>query len=237
MPSKTPLVLLPGLLCDAALWRHQAETLSDVADISIADLTKDDQIGAAARAVLASAPDEFALAGLSMGGYTALEIIRQAPDRVTRLALLDSSARPDTHEKIKFRQELIDLARIGQFKGVTRRLLPKLIHPDRVADQALVDSIMDMAERVGRDAFLRQQRLIMNRPDSRHDLALIHCPTVVVCGRQDGLTPLADSEEMAEKIPRGKLVVIEDCGHLSTMERPRALSAVLRYWLQIQRGE
>ena len=233
MPSKTPLVLLPGLLCDAALWRHQAETLSDVADISIADLTRDDQIGAAAHAVLASAPEEFALAALSMGGYVALEIIRQAPDRVIRLALLDSSARADTHEKIKVRQELINLARIGLFKGVTRRLLPQLIHPERMNDRALVESVIKMAERVGRDAFLRQQRLIMNRPDSRHDLALIHCPTVVVCGRQDGLTPLADSEEMTEKIPRGKLVVIEDCGHLSTMERPRAVSAVLRYWLQV----
>ena len=233
MSSKTPLVLLPGLLCDAALWWHQAETLSDIADISIADLTNADQAGSAAQGVLASAPDEFALAGLSMGGYVALEIMRQAPDRVTRLALLDTSARPDTQEKMKFRQELIDLARMGQFKGVTPRLLPKLIHPGRMADGELVESILAMAERVGRDAFLRQQRLLMNRPDSRHDLALIHCPTVVVCGRQDGLTPLADSEEMAEKIPRGKLVVIEECGHLSTMERPRAVSAVLRYWLQI----
>ena len=105
-----------------------------------------------------------------MGGYIALEIMRQAPDRVPRLALLDTSARPDTHEKMKFRQELIDLARIGQFKGVTPRLLPKLIHPERLADPALVDSILAMAERVGRDAFLRQQRLLMNRPDSRHDL-------------------------------------------------------------------
>lgn len=233
MSNKMPLVLLPGLLCDAALWWHQVETLSDVVDISVADLTNDDQIGPAARAVLASAPDEFALAGLSMGGYVALEIIRQAPDRVTRLALLDTSAHPDTQEKIKFRQELINLARIGQFKGVTRRLLPKLIHPERIADHALVESIMQMAARVGRDAFLRQQRLIMNRPDSRHDLALIYCPTVVICGRQDGLTPLADSEEMAEKIPLAKLVVIEECGHLAAMERPRAVSAVLRYWLQI----
>jgi pimeloyl-ACP methyl ester carboxylesterase len=233
MPSKTPLVLLPGLLCDAALWRHQIETLADLAEITVADLTQADQAGAAAQRVLASAPDEFALAGLSMGGYIALEIMRQAPDRVARLALLDTSARPDTHEKMKFRQELIDLARSGQFKGVTPRLLPKLIHPERMADADLVGSILAMAERVGRAAFLRQQRLLMNRPDSRHDLALIHCPTVVVCGRQDGLTPLADSEEMAEKIPRGKLVVIEECGHLSTMERPRAVSAVLRYWLQI----
>jgi pimeloyl-ACP methyl ester carboxylesterase len=228
MPSKTPLLLLPGLLCDAALWQHQIETLADLAEITVAD-----QAGAAAQGVLASAPDEFALAGLSMGGYIALEIMRQAPDRVARLALLDTSARPDTLEKVKFRQELIDLARMGQFKGVTPRLLPKLIHPERMADGELVDSILAMAERVGRDAFLRQQRLLMNRPDSRHDLALIHCPTVVVCGRQDGLTPLAASEEMAEKIRRAKLVVIEDCGHLSTMERPRAVSAVLRYWLQI----
>jgi pimeloyl-ACP methyl ester carboxylesterase len=233
MSAKTPLVFLPGLLCDAALWQHQAETLSDIAEVSVADLTKADQAGLAAQQVLASAPEEFALAGLSMGGYIALEIMRQAPDRVIRLALLDTSAHPDTQKAIKFRQELINLARIGQFKGVTRRLLPKLVHPERLADNALVESIMDMAERVGRDAFLRQQRLLMNRPDSRHDLALIHCPTVVICGRQDGLTPLADSEEMIEKIPRGKLVVIEDCGHLSTMERPRAVSAVLRYWLQI----
>jgi pimeloyl-ACP methyl ester carboxylesterase len=233
MSNKTPLVLLPGLLCDAALWQHQAETLSDIAEISVADLTKADQAGLAAQQVIASAPEEFALAGLSMGGYIALEIMRQAPDRVIRLAMLDTSAHPDTQKMMKFRQELINLARIGQFKGVTRRLLPKLIHPDRLADHALVESIMDMAERVGRDAFLRQQRLLMNRPDSRHDLALIHCPTVVICGRQDGLTPLADSEEMAEKIPRAKLVVIEDCGHLPTMERPRVVSALLRYWLQV----
>ena len=233
MSSRTPLLLLPGLLCDAALWNHQAETLSDLAEVAVADLTKADRIGAAAQGVLASAPDEFAVAGLSMGGYIALEIMRQAPDRVVRLALLNTSARPDTQEKMRFRQELINLARVGQFKGVTRRLLPKLIHAERVADAVLVENILQMAERIGREAFLRQQRLIMNRPDSRHDLALIHCPTVVICGRQDGLTPLAESEEMAEKIPRAKLVVIEDCGHLSTMERPRAVSAVLRYWLQV----
>ena len=114
--SKTPLV--PArILCDAALWQHQAETLSDIAEISVADLTKADQAGLAAQQVLASAPEEFALAGLSMGGYVALEIMRQAPDRVIRLALLDTSAHPDTQKMMKFRQELINLARIGQFKG------------------------------------------------------------------------------------------------------------------------
>lgn len=232
MPRRRPLVLLPGLLCDAALWRHQVETLGDLAEMTVADLTIEDQAAAAARRVLAEAPDEFALAGLSMGGYLAFEILRQAPDRVTHLALLNTSARPDPPEKVKFRQDLIDLARMGEFKGVTPRLLPRLIHPGRLGDEALVRDVMEMAERVGRDAFLRQQRLLMTRPDSRHDLALIHCPTVVIAGREDGLTPLADSIEMAEKIRRAKLVVVEECGHLSTMERPHAVSAVLRYWLQ-----
>lgn len=233
MPSRMPLVLLPGLLCDAALWRHQTETLSDVADMSVADVTTEDQAGPLAQRILASAPEEFALAGLSMGGYIAFEILRQAPDRVMRLALLDTSARADTPEKTKLRQDFIELAQTGEFKGVTPRLLPRLIHPDRLQDAELVASILAMAERIGRDAFIRQERLLMMRPDSRHDLSLIHCPTLVLCGRQDGLTPLADSEEMAEKIPRAKLVVVEDCGHLSTMERPRAVTAVLRYWLQI----
>ena len=233
MTTRTPLLLLPGLLCDGALWQHQTDTLGDLAEITVADLTREDQAGPAARRILAEASEVFALAGLSMGGYVALEIMRQAPDRVMRLALLDTSARPDSQEKIRFRQELIDLAHTGQFKGVTPRMLPKLIHPDRLDDRPLTEAVLAMAERVGRDAFFSQQRLIMNRPDSRHDLGLIHCPTVVICGRQDDLTPLADSEEMAEKVPRGRLVVIEECGHLSAMERPQAVSAVLRYWLQI----
>lgn len=233
MPSRMPLVLLPGLLCDAALWRHQIDTLGDLVDMTIPDVTQEDQAGPMAQRILAEAPEEFALAGLSMGGYLAFEILRQAPDRVTRLALLDTSARADTPEKTKLRQDLIDLAKTGEFKGVTPRLLPRLIHPARLSDAALVGTVLAMAERVGLEAFLRQERLLMLRPDSRHDLGLIHCPTLVLCGRQDGLTPLADSEEMAEKIPRAKLVVIEDCGHLSTIERPRAVSAVLRYWLQI----
>lgn len=233
MPSRMPLVLLPGLLCDAALWRHQIDTLGDLVDMTIPDVTQEDQAGPMAQRILAEAPEEFALAGLSMGGYLAFEILRQAPDRVTRLALLDTSARADMPEKTKLRQDLIDLAKTGEFKGVTPRLLPRLIHPARLSDAALVGTVLAMAERVGLEAFLRQERLLMLRPDSRHDLGLIHCPTLVLCGRQDGLTPLADSEEMAEKIPRAKLVVIEDCGHLSTIERPRAVSAVLRYWLQI----
>lgn len=233
MGVRTPLLLLPGLLCDAALWTHQIETLADVADIVVPDLTQDDTAAAAVRRLLASAPDEFALAGLSMGGYLAFEVLRQAPDRVTRLALLNTSARPDPQEKARMREEMMRLADVGEFKGVTPRLLPKLLHPDRLEDAPLTAAVTAMAERVGREAFLRQERLLLTRPDSRHDLSLVHCPTVVIAGRQDTLTPLADSEEMAEKIPRAALVVIEDCGHLSSMEQPHVVSAVLRYWLQV----
>jgi pimeloyl-ACP methyl ester carboxylesterase len=234
MTQKTPLILLPGLLTDGALWRHQTETLSDIAAITVSDLTQDDQLGPMARRVLASAPESFALAGLSMGGYLALEIMRQAPDRVLRLALLDTSPLPDSAEQTARRRSLIDLARTGDFKGVTQRLLPLLIHPDRIRDAVLTRAVMEMAGRVGRDAFIRQQTAIMNRPDSRHDLGLIHCPTLVLCGRQDGLTPLAVHIDMAAALPNAALVAVEDCGHLSPLEQPHAVSAVLRYWLAME---
>lgn len=231
--SREPLVLLPGLLCDAALWRHQADTLAAIADVRIADLTGSDRIGELARAVLAAAPETFSLAGLSMGGYVAFEILRQAPDRVRRLALIATAAGADPPHRTAERQALIALARTGEFRGVTRRLLPALVHPSRLDNAELAATIFAMAERLGREVFIRQQRAIMNRPDSRRDLSLIHCPTLVVCGRQDLLTPLAASVEMAEKVRRGALVVIEDCGHLPPLERPRTVSALLRDWLQV----
>ena len=231
--ASTPLVLLPGLLCDAALWRHQTATLGDAAAFTMGDFTHDDSIEAMARSVLIEAPETFALAGLSMGGYVALEIMRQAPERVTRLALLDTSARPDTPEQTERRGGLIELARMGQFKGVTPRLLPMLIHPDRLGDAELTGTVMAMAERTGKDAFLRQQSAILKRIDSRPHLAAIRCPALVLCGRQDTLTPLEAHQEMADAIPRASLVVVEDCGHLAPLEQPHAVSAALRYWLQI----
>jgi pimeloyl-ACP methyl ester carboxylesterase len=233
MTGMTPLILLPGLLCDATLWRHQTDTLSDVALATVADLTETDSIGAMARGVLSCAPERFALAGLSMGGYVAQEILRQAPDRVERLALIDTASTTDTPEQAQRRRGLMALAEQGEFRGVTDRLLPLLIHHDRLVDADLTGAVKAMAERVGKDAFLRQQRAILTRPDGRHDLGLIHCPTVVMCGRQDALTPLAGHEAMAAAIPRAKLVVIEDCGHLAPLEHPAAVSAVLRYWLQV----
>lgn len=232
MAERTPLVLLPGLLCDEALWAHQARHLDEIAEIRVADFTTQDTLADMARHALEIAPaDRFALAGLSMGGYVAFEVMRQAPERIARLALLDTSARPETEEQSRRRRELLSMAGHGKFKGVTPRLLPLFVHADRQDDAALVEPVMAMAERVGPDAFVRQQTAIMGRPDSRPGLAEIACPTVVVCGRQDALTPLEASAEIAAGIPGAVLVPIEDCGHMSTMERPEAVTAVLRYWL------
>ena len=231
MTRKTPLLLLPGLLCDAALWRAQIADLADLAECSVADLTRHDSVEGMAEAALADAPPRFALAALSMGGYVAHEIMRRAPERVERLALLDTSARADSDEQRARRRGLITLARQGRFRGVTPRLLPLLVHPARLDDEPLVEIVMGMAERIGRDAFLRQQTAILGRPDSRPDLPRIDCPTLVLCGRQDAVTPLEGHEEMAAAIPAARLVVIEECGHLSPLERPAAVSAAMREWL------
>lgn len=234
MIERAPLVLLPGLICDAALWRHQLDTLGDVAEpIVVADLTRFDDIATAASTLLDELPESFSLAGLSMGGYVAFEIMRQAPGRVRRLALLDTTARADTPEQRERRQGSIEKAAQADFdmKAVTQMMLPLFIHADRQQDDPLLEAIFAMTARVGREAFGRNQALMMNRPDSLGDLAAITCPTLVLCGRQDALTPLPLHDEMAAAIPRASQVVVEESGHLSTMERPHAVSAVMRYWL------
>lgn len=225
------LVLLPGLLCDDRLWKPQVEALSDIAEIVIADMTRDETMSDMAARALDAAPETFALAGLSMGGYVAFEIMRRAPGRVRRLALLDTGARADTAEQTTRRKDLIALADRGEFKAVSPRLLPLFVHENRLADTALIDDITRMADGVGKDAFLRQQKAIMGRPDSRPGLAEIDCPALVVCGRQDALTPVELSEEIAGLIPGADLVLIDDCGHLATMERPHAVNAALRAWM------
>ena len=230
---KQPLVLLPGLLCDAALWEPQLSELADVARFWVPDLTEYETLTELGASVLRDAPwQEFTLAGLSMGGYVALELMRQAPQRVTRLALLDTRARPETSEETDRRRQLMKLAQTERgFTPVTSRMLPLMLHPSRVKDAQLTRTIRDMAERTGVEGYLRQQRAIISRPDFRPGLAKIECPALVLCGRQDQLTPLDCSEEMAAAIPGAKLVVVEECGHLSTLERPAVVNAALRGWL------
>lgn len=195
------------------------------------DLTRHDSLALLARSVLDDAPPRFALAALSMGGYVAMEILRQDPSRVTRLALFNTTARPDTPEASTRRRGLIALAKSGKFKGVTPRLLPSLVHPDHLHDTGLTETVLKMAERVGRDAFIRQQTAILNRPDSRPTLPKVSVPTLIVTGRQDALTPPEHAEEMATLLPHAAVTVIEECGHLSPLEQPQAVTALLRLWL------
>lgn len=226
-----PLILLPGLLCDHRLWSTQQSALADGRPVQIPDLALDDSIGGMAARVIEAAPERFALAGLSMGGYVALEIVRQAPERVTRLALLDTQARPDPPEVTARRRGLLELAEQGAFRGVTPRLLPLLLHPSRLADDALTGLVRAMAEAVGRDGFFRQQRAIMERPDPRPHLGQISVPSLVLCGREDALTPLDRHLEMAAAISAATLVVLPNCGHLAPLERPAAVTGHLRHWL------
>ena len=228
--ERTPLVLLPGLLCDERLWRDQADDLADVADPIVPDLTLDDTVSAMATRVLNAAPERFALAALSMGGYVAFEILRQQPERVTRLALLDTSASTDTPQRVTQRLAGIESLRHGRFFGVTNRMLPQLVHARHVTGP-VGEEVRAMAKRVGGDAFLRQQNAILNRPDSRPLLASIKVPTLVAVGDSDVLTPPSESQEIHQNIPGSTLHVFPACGHLPPMEIPEETSTRLRRWL------
>lgn len=232
MTNRVPLILLPGLLCDEALYAHQITHLADMADMRVADLTRHDSIEEMARAVLDAAPDRFSLLGLSMGGYVAQHVALMAPDRVARLALLDTNARSDNDEQRARRRGLIELAQKGQFKGVTDRLLPLLVHDRHLENTQVVETVKAMAQHVGKEAFLRQQAALLGRADQRDRLGEIRCPTLVLCGREDKLSPVKVHAEMHRLLPISKLVVVEDCGHLPPLEQSVATTAVLRYWLQ-----
>ena len=228
---RSPLVLLPGLLNTRRVFDHQVEALADVASFTIPELWHHDTMAAMAEATLAVAPPSFALCGFSMGGYVAFEIFRRAPERVERIALMDTHAGSDSPETAARRRGFIDQTRIGRFHGVHPTLLPQLIHPSRVADESITRPLLDMASEIGGDGFVREQQAILGRTDSRPLLIEIEMPAVVIVGRQDLVTPLARAEEMATDIANARLVVIEECGHMTPMEKPAEVSAALRRWL------
>lgn len=230
--GRPALLLFPGLLCDGRLWRDQVAALSETVRCVVADCTLDDTLDGMARRALDRMDGPFALAGLSMGGYAALALLRIAPARVTRLCLMATGARADTPEQARRRRSLMALvARSSRFRGVTPRLLPMLLHPDRLSDAALAAEVSAMAERVGQDAYLRQQAAILGRPDSRPGLPGVVVPTTLVVGDGDQLTPPDLSREMARLIPGAALHVMEGAGHLPPLERPDATTALLRGWL------
>lgn len=229
--TKKTLVLLPGLLATRRVWQNQIEALSDIADIIVPELYDYDSMGAMAEAALAAVKGPFALAGFSMGGYVSFEILRRAGQRVERLALVDTQATPDTPEATARRLGFIEQTKIGRFKGVQPAIMPTILHPSRFEDTSVTQPILDMALEVGAEGFVREQHATMARPDSRPMLGSIRMPTLVIVGRQDQTTPLARAEEMAATIPNARLVVIEECGHMSPLEKPAEVTAALRRWL------
>jgi pimeloyl-ACP methyl ester carboxylesterase len=185
-----------------------------------------------AAAVLHNAPfDTFAIAGLSMGGYIALEVLKQAPQRVKKIALLDTNARSDTPEQSEKRRALMAVAQGGGFGKVTEMLLPALVNRARSYDPQVVGVVRTMARNIGVTSFQEQEEAIIHRPDRRPWLKEIRCPTLILCGKQDTLTPPVLHEEMASAIKNAKLVIIEDCGHLSTIEQPEEVNSAMRSWL------
>ena len=199
--------------------------------VQVADHSRDDSMDAIATRVLAAAPPRFALAGLSMGGFIALTIMRHASERVQRLALLDTSARPETPEQTARRKPQIALAEAGRFAEVPPLQFPVFVHRNRQNDEALRARVRLMAEETGAQAFLRQEQAIMTRADARPFLPAIKCPTLVLVGDGDELTPPALSQEIEAGVAGSRLVVVADCGHLSTMERPDAVNLALSSWL------
>ena len=227
-----PIVLVPGLLATPRMYADQITQLWQFGPVTVANHTREESVAAIARRILADAPPQFALVGLSMGGYISLEIMRQAASRVARLGLLDTSARPDAPEQSEGRRALIALARSGRFGEIADMLYPRLVDKSRLNDSALRQLVRVMAHEVGPDAFVRQQTAIIGRPDSRSGLGAIRCPTLVLVGEGDVLTPPELASELAAGIPTARLVKVPGSGHLSTLEQPAAVSKALIELLQ-----
>jgi len=225
------LILLPGLMCDADVWEHQRTHLSNLADIIIPDFRGYDSLTAMAESVLEQAPARFALAGHSMGGRVALEIFRLAPDRITRLALLETGADPIGAGEAEKRQFLIDLARDGGMDAVADAWLLPMLHPDRHNDKHLINAITVMIKRTSTDQFIKQVQALINRPDATACLKNIKCKTLLLAGRYDNLYPVQQHESMLREIPGARLVIIENAGHMAPLEKPEAVTNALREWL------
>jgi pimeloyl-ACP methyl ester carboxylesterase len=230
------VVFLPGLLCDRAVWEFQVAALAGRYDCVVPEYGAADSLAAMAQSALEAAPPRFSLIGHSMGGRVALEVMRTAPHRVVRLALLDTGfqARPEGEigeAEARKRYRLLDIALSQGMRVMGREWLQGMVHPERLQDRALIESILEMIGRNTPGVFASQIRALLNRPSAKEVLGAIRCPTLILCGRQDGWSPLARHEEMARMIAGARLAVIEDSGHMITLERPAVVAAALESWL------
>jgi pimeloyl-ACP methyl ester carboxylesterase len=232
MDNAMPILLVPGLVSSPRIFAPVVPALWRLGPVTVANHIRDDNMGAIARRILAEAPPRFALAGHSMGGYIAFEIMRQAPERVARLALINTRARPDTAESTTRRRSQIARAQAGEFRAILDELFSGFVHPSRCGDAELRQLVHDMGDDLGAEAFVRQQTAIMSRPDSRPTLAWIKCPTLVLSGDADNTIPNSLSKEMADGIHGAKLVILSHCGHLPQVEQPQATAETLVEWLR-----
>ena len=231
MSESLPIVLIPGLLSSPRMYAPQVPQLWRTGPVMIADHTRDDSMAGIARRILSAAPARFALVGLSMGGYIAFEILRQAPERIAKVALLDTSARADAPEQTAMRRAQMALAAQGLLAEVVEQQFPRLVHRARRADGALREVFTLMAEEVGAAGFIRQQTAISGRSDSRPTLGSIRCPTLVLVGEGDELTPPERAAEIAAGVPGARLTTVPQCGHMSTLEQPDEVTRALLEWL------
>jgi pimeloyl-ACP methyl ester carboxylesterase len=226
-----PLVLLPGMMCDARLFRPQIEVLSGDRVVHIAPLIGADTVSALAENILRDAPQRFALAGLSMGGIVAMEMIQLAPDRISRLALLDTNYLPDSERMAHIRDRQIENVGKGGLLEVMRdEMKPKYL-ANTMRRKAILDRCMDMALGLGNDVFISQSKALRSRPDRTETLRNVSVPTLILCGEEDTLCPIQRHQEMHELITGSVLQIIEGAGHLPTLEQPSATNAALANWL------
>ena len=229
--SRPNLLFLPGLLENEEAFTEVIGGLSQSVDCKVADLTASDSIAGLARDALKQAPaGPLLLAGHSMGGYVALEIMRQAPERISKLALLNTNARPDSAESSENRRRLMALAE-KDFPAVAQALMPKIMLPGHQTDPLLTAIVVSMADAIGPEAFKRQQLAIIGRIDSRPHLKDIRVPTLVLAARGDAIMPVEILKELSDGIPGARLAVVENSGHMMSIEQPQATLALLEDWL------
>jgi len=225
------IVLIPSQLCTELVFAPQMPVLSSFARPRVFVQRDRDTVGAMAQSVLDALPQRFTLITHGMGGFVAFEMLRRDPKRIERLVLMSALAPADTPKQTERRMGYIRLVEQGRYDGIIEERIPMLVHPSRVDDAALTGVLRRMASDTGAETFQRQQRAIMARPDSRPMLASIACPTMLVFGRQDGITTIEHQKEMLEAIPDGRLEVLEDCGHMMTLEKPDAVNGLLKAFL------
>ena len=229
---KTTLMLLPGLLCDAATYAPQIAAFGKDYDVRVPDFFGLDSINAMAKRVLETAPGDFVMAGFSMGGRVALEVMRIAPERVKALAIFDTGVHPRSPGEEVKRQAVIDVANNEGMEALAARWLPPMLLPANLANEKLVGDLTAMVLRATPAIHEKQITALLNRPDAAPVLPTIRCPTIVLCGRQDIWSPPEQHEPIAAAIPGAKLVVAENCGHFLPVEAPEVLNAALRELLE-----